>query len=72
LNNLEQFNTTLSRKGFLCNYLAIYSVKEQVQLHLYYADPCSLFNHCQNHFIQKRCLLHDYGLYDFTLIVRKD
>ena len=38
---------------------------------LYYADPCFLFDYCKTHFSKDVAILHDYGMYDFTLIVRK-
>ena len=38
---------------------------------LYYADPMYLFDYCKRHFAKDVALLHDYSLYDFTLIVRK-
>ena len=39
---------------------------------LYYADPLDLFDYCKRNFSKNVALLHDYRLYDFTLIVRKD
>jgi len=39
---------------------------------LYYADPLFLFDFCKQNFSKNVALLHDYRLYDFTLIVRKD
>jgi hypothetical protein len=39
---------------------------------LYYGDPCFLFDYCKRHFSKNIVLLHDYNLYDFTLIERKD
>ena len=38
---------------------------------LYYADPCALFDYCKRNFSRNVALLHDYKIYDFTLIVRK-
>jgi SAM-dependent methyltransferase len=68
---LEQFNF-LSRKGFSCNFLTKYSDADRMRPDLYYADPCFLFDYCKLHFSKNIALLHDYKLYDFTLIVRKD
>jgi len=40
--------------------------------HLYYGDPCFFFDHCKRRYSRQVALLHDYGLYEFTIIVRKD
>jgi hypothetical protein len=61
----------LSRKGFSVNFLTKYSDPEYMRPHLYYADPCYLFDYCKTHFSRNVALLHDYEVYDFTLIVRK-
>jgi SAM-dependent methyltransferase len=62
---------TLSRRGFSFNMLTRYSDAEYMKPHLYYADPCYLFDYCKTHFSRNVALLHDYEVYDFTLIVRK-
>ncbi len=61
----------LARKGFSFNMLTKYSDAEYMRPHLYYADPCYLFDYCKRHFSRNVALLHDYEVYDFTLIVRK-
>lgn len=61
-----------SRKGFAANFLTRYSDKEKQRDYLYYADPLALFDHCKKHYSRHVALLHDYGLYEFTLLVRKD
>jgi hypothetical protein len=38
---------------------------------LHYADPGRLFDYCKRRFARNVALLHDYGLYEFTLLVRK-
>ena len=68
---LTQFNS-LSRKGFSSNFLTKYSDADRMQGHLYYADPLYIFDYCKHHFSKDVALLHDYHLYDFTIIVRKD
>ena len=60
-----------SRKGFAFNILTRYSDKEYLKAHLYYADPCFFFDYCKRHYARNVALLHDYGLYEFTLLVRK-
>lgn len=62
----------LSRKGFSFNMLTKYSDAEYMRPHLYYADPCFLFDYCKRHFSRNVALLHDYEVYDFTIIVRKN
>jgi hypothetical protein len=37
---------------------------------LFYADPLALFEHCRTRFSRRVALLHDYPLYEFTLLVR--
>ncbi|HTV21081.1 MAG TPA: methyltransferase [Polyangiaceae bacterium] len=61
----------LSRGGFASNFLTKYSDADRMRSDLYYADPMYLFDHCKRHFAKDVALLHDYSLYDFTLIVRK-
>jgi hypothetical protein len=43
-----------------------------MQKHLYYADPCAIFDLCKRRYSRNVALLHDYGLYEFTIVVRKD
>jgi SAM-dependent methyltransferase len=61
----------LAVKGFSFNALTIYSDKVYMKEYLYYADPLFLFNHCKQYFSKNVALLHDYNLFEFTLIVRK-
>lgn len=60
-----------SRLGFAFNCLTKYSDKERMRQDLYYADPCYLFDYCKKRFSRQIALLHDYGLYEFTILVRK-
>jgi len=57
--------------GFAFNCLTLYSEKEKKNDNLYYADPCQLFDFCKKNYSKQVALLHDYGLYEFTIIVRK-
>ena len=43
---------------------------ERMRPDLYYADPCRLFDHCKRRYSRHVALLHDYGLYEFTILVR--
>lgn len=68
---LQEFNQ-LSRRGFSSNFLTKYSDADKMRPDLYYADPLFLFDYCKRNFSKNVALLHDYRLYDFTLIIRKD
>ena len=61
----------LSRQGMAFNSLTIYSDREKMRPDLYYADPCFLFDYCKKNFSHNVALLHDYNLYEFTILVRK-
>jgi len=61
-----------SRHGFAFNCLTSYSDAERMRTYLYYADPCALFTHCKRRYSRNVSLLHDYGLYEFTILVRKE
>jgi SAM-dependent methyltransferase len=60
-------------RGFSVNFLTRYSDEDRMAKRpdLYFADPCFLFDYCKRHFSRNVALLHDYDLYDFTLLVRK-
>lgn len=61
-----------SIKGFSFNCLTSYSDKEKMRQYLYYADPCFLFDFCKKRYSKYVSLIHDYQLYEFTILVRKD
>ncbi|HUF00108.1 MAG TPA: class I SAM-dependent methyltransferase [Anaerolineales bacterium] len=71
LGVLNEFNQ-LSLHGFSSNFLTRYSDTEKMRPDLYYADPLFLFDYCKRNFSKNIALLHDYRLYDFTLLIRKD
>jgi SAM-dependent methyltransferase len=62
----------LSSKGFSFNCLTGYSDASHMRPDLYYADPLFLFDHCKQNYAKNVALLHDYGIYDFTILVRKE
>ena len=70
LTTLNIINSNCT-KGFSFNVLTSYSDKEFKKDYLYYADSLSLFDYCKKHFSRNVALLHDYDLYEFTIIVRK-
>lgn len=67
LENLD----AMSEKGFAFNCLTKYSDKDKMQSHLFYADPGEIFDFCKRKFSKNVALLHDYDLYEFTILVRK-
>lgn len=61
-----------SQRGFAFNCLTSYSDADKMRDYLYYADPCALFDLCKRRYSRHIALLHDYGLYEFTILVRKE
>lgn len=60
----------LSKKGFAFNVLTKYSDPEFMRQDLFYADPLFLFDYCERNFSKFVAVLHDYPLYEFTILVR--
>ncbi|MDI9408328.1 MAG: class I SAM-dependent methyltransferase [Candidatus Pacebacteria bacterium] len=60
-----------SRKGFAFNCLTSYSDRDKQRDYLYYAEPGYLFDLCKRQYSRNVALLHDYELYEFTILVRK-
>jgi SAM-dependent methyltransferase len=61
-----------SRSGFAFNMLSRYADGELMRDYLYYADPGRYFRLCKERWSRNVALLHDYELYEFTVIVRLD
>ena len=61
----------ISAKGFAFNMLSSYSDRDKQRATLFYADPAFFFAYCKTHFAKRVALLHDYPLYEFTIVVRK-
>jgi SAM-dependent methyltransferase len=61
-----------STRGFAFNCLTSYSDRPKMRDYLYYADPLALFDLCKRRHAKDVALLHDYGLYAFTVLVRKE
>ncbi len=59
-----------SKLGFAFNMLTAYSDADKMRSDLYYADPLYYFDYCRRTFSRHIALLHDYRLYEFTLLVR--
>ena len=70
LATLDVLNRNSSR-GFAFNCLTSYSDQEKMRADLYYADPLYLFDLCKRKYSRHVSLIHDYGLYEFTILVRK-
>jgi SAM-dependent methyltransferase len=70
LRTLDRFDG-LAGRGFAFNALTRYSDADRMRPDLFYADPCLLFDHCKRRYARDVALLHDYGLYEFTILVRK-
>jgi SAM-dependent methyltransferase len=59
-----------SRKGFAFNMLTRYADPQLMRQYLYYADPGRYFRLCKERYARNVSLLHDYDLFEFTVIVR--
>lgn len=65
LDEVDRF----SSRGFAFNLLSTYvDWKEE---HLFYGDPCYWFDLCKRKYSKKVSLLHDYPLYEWTIVVKK-
>jgi len=60
----------LSRRGFAFNALTSYADADRMRADLYYADPLFWFDRCKRRYARRVALLHDYPLYEFTILVR--
>ncbi len=59
-----------SRRGFAFNVLTSFSDEPLKRDHLFYAHPATVLDHCQTTYSRWASLLHDYGLYEFSVLVR--
>jgi len=71
LDTLERMRA-LSRRGLAFNCLTAHADPERMRPHLHYADPVGMFEHCRRTFSRRVALLHDYPLFEFTILVRLD
>jgi SAM-dependent methyltransferase len=58
------------RRGFAFNVLSLSSDPDRRRSNLYYADPADMLAYCLSHYGRSVALLQDYGLYEFTIVVR--
>ena len=70
IETLKKFHR-YSKRGFSFNILTKYSDLEYKKDYLYYADPLFYFDYVKRNFSRNICLIHDYDLYEFTILVRK-
>lgn len=63
---------SLSRRALAFNMLTSYSDPERMTDRLFYGDPCFYFDWCKRNVGRQVALLHDYGLWEFTIVVRLD
>jgi SAM-dependent methyltransferase len=60
-----------SDRGFSFNMLTSYADMHLMRDDLYYGDPLFFFDYCKKKFSKNIALLHDYNLYEFTILIRK-
>jgi SAM-dependent methyltransferase len=60
----------VSRRGLAFNVLTSYSDADRMRPDLFYADPGFVLDHCIRRFSRRVAVLHDYELYEFTVLVR--
>jgi SAM-dependent methyltransferase len=60
----------VGRRGFAFNILSLSSDPERRAANLYYADASQMLSYCLGRYGRMVALLQDYGLYEFTVIVR--
>jgi SAM-dependent methyltransferase len=62
---------SLSRKGFSFNMLTSYSDAHKKRPDLFYGDPAFFIDYCIKNYSRHVAMLHNYGLYEFTIISNK-
>ena len=60
----------ISLRGFAFNMLTSYSDPDRKRGDLFYQEPEEMFRYCMNRFSRAVALIHDYPLYEFTVLVR--
>lgn len=68
IKKLDEINRS-SIRGFAFNLLSSYV--DWKEPHLFYGDPLFWFDHCKKNYSPKVSLLHDYPLYEWTILVQK-
>jgi SAM-dependent methyltransferase len=60
----------VGRRGFAFNMLSMSSDPDRRRANLHYEDPIAMLAHCLSKYGRSVALLQDYGLYEFTVVVR--
>jgi SAM-dependent methyltransferase len=63
---------SLGTRGFAFNALTSFSDPDKRRADLHYADPFELFDYCRRSYSRFVSVIHDYPLYEFTMLVRVD
>ena len=71
LSTIDQM-AGLSNEGFAFNVLTLDSDADHRRPDLYYADPSFFLDRCRQRYSPWVALLQDYGLYEFTMIIRRN
>jgi SAM-dependent methyltransferase len=61
-----------SRCAVAFNMLSIHSDADKREASLHYADPARIFDWCKREITPDVALFHDYGQWDFTVLLRMD
>jgi SAM-dependent methyltransferase len=59
-------------RGFAFNMLSSHSDSDRMRSDLHYADPAWWLDHCLQRYSRRVAILHDYDVWDFTVVVRLD
>jgi len=70
IETIHKFDA-LCEKGFAFNILTSYSDLDKQKDYLHYGNPSFYFDYCKRHFSRNVAVLHDYDLYEFTILVKK-
>jgi SAM-dependent methyltransferase len=62
---------SLATRGIVFNSLTSYSDPEHMRPELFYPDPMAVFDWCKRTLSPHVALYHDYDLYDWTMVVRR-
>jgi SAM-dependent methyltransferase len=62
---------SLGERGFAFNMLTSYADAHKMRPDLFYGDPTFFFDVCKRRYSRDVALLHDYGLWEWTMLVRK-
>lgn len=62
----------LAVRGFAFNMLSSHSDADRMRPELHYADPAWWLDHCLRQYSTRVAVLHDYDVWDFTVVVRLD